>query len=57
MRRVVIAACKRTPIGRNLGVFSEVKAPILGATAMAGTLKSINFPVNDVSVLIQLFIA
>jgi acetyl-CoA acetyltransferase len=51
MRRVIIAAAKRTPIGRNLGALSDVKPTSFAATALAATLKSIQFPAKDVSFL------
>lgn len=49
MRNVVIVAAKRTPIGRNLGALSDIKPTSLAATALAGTLKSIQFPAKDVT--------
>lgn len=57
MRNVVIVAAKRTPIGRNLGALSDVKPTSFAATALAGTLKSINFPAKNVRKNIFIFIA
>ncbi len=39
MRDVVIAAARRTPIGRFLGAFAEVPAPELGAAAVQAVVR------------------
>tara|TARA_B110000858_G_C17747957_1_gene448274 strand:+ start:179 stop:1357 length:1179 start_codon:yes stop_codon:yes gene_type:complete len=42
MKKVVIVAAKRTPMGSFLGSLSSVSATKLGATAIKGALESIN---------------
>jgi acetyl-CoA C-acetyltransferase len=52
MRKVVIVAAKRTPIGRNLGALCDIKPTSFAATALAGTLNSIKFPAKDLDEVI-----
>ncbi len=52
MRKVVIVAAKRTPIGRNLGALSDLKPIQLASTALTGTLNSIKFPAKEVDQVI-----
>jgi len=46
MKEVVIVSVARTPIGSFMGSLSTIPAPILGATAIKGTLQKINLNPN-----------
>lgn len=48
MEEIVIVAAKRTPVGSFQGVFSQITATTLGATAIQGALHSLNLPVDVV---------
>lgn len=48
MSDVVIVSAKRTPIGAFQGMFSNVKATTLGATAIKGALEAINLSPDSV---------
>jgi acetyl-CoA C-acetyltransferase len=50
--RVAIVAAKRTPIGKFLGVFSELRGVDLGRTAIQGVLQDAGFPPSEVEEVI-----
>ena len=52
MHQVVIAAARRTPIGRFLGAFSDVPAPRLGAAAASAALDAAGVAAEEVDELI-----
>ena len=52
-RQVIIAAATRTPIGAFQGVFSQVSAPQLGATAIKGALAAAGVAGSDIQEVIM----
>ena len=52
--RVAIVAAQRTPIGKFLGVFSDLRAVDLGRTAIAGALGVSQLAPSDVQEVICL---
>ena len=46
MKKIVIVAAARTPIGSFMGSLSTVSAPMLGAAAIKGAINQINLDVN-----------
>lgn len=53
MNKVVIVAAKRLPIGKFGGSLKDIKAPVLGSKAIEGVLSSVNFPAEDVELVIM----
>ena len=53
MKKIVIVAAARTPIGSFMGSLSTVSAPMLGAVAIKGALKQINLDVNLIDEVIM----
>ncbi|MCE0495467.1 thiolase family protein [Vibrio salinus] len=50
---IYIVAAKRTPIGSLLGQFSEIPAPILGATAIKATINESGLPPGNINEVIM----
>lgn len=53
MKKIVIVAAARTPIGSFMGSLSTVSAPMLGATAIKGAINQINLDVNLIDEVIM----
>lgn len=53
MKKIVIVAAARTPIGSFMGSLSNVSAPMLGATAIKGAINQINLDVNLIDEVIM----
>jgi acetyl-CoA C-acetyltransferase len=53
MKKIVIVAAARTPIGSFMGSLSTISAPMLGAIAIKGALKQINLDVNLIDEVIM----
>lgn len=52
LQQVVIASAKRTPIGKFLGVFSDIPAADLGAVAVKGALQDAKVDPNSIDEVI-----
>ncbi len=53
MKKIVIVAAARTPIGSFMGSLSTVSAPMLGATAIKGAINQINLDVKLIDEVIM----
>ena len=53
MKKIVIVAAARTPIGSFMGSLSTVSAPMLGAAAIKGAINQINLDVNLIDEVIM----
>ena len=53
MKKIVIVAAARTPIGSFMGSLSTISAPMLGATAIKGAINQINLDVNLIDEVIM----
>lgn len=53
MKKIVIVAAARTPIGSFMGSLSTISAPMLGAIAIKGAINQINLDINLIDEVIM----